>query len=57
MTTKELVLLLHEKLDEQLKDHEDRIRLLERFRWALPASVGTTLIAAVSAAAIVITNS
>lgn len=48
-TNKEILIRLEEKVDKILDDHEKRIRLLERFKWSLPASVLTALIAVVVA--------
>jgi hypothetical protein len=46
-TNKEILIRLEEKVDKILDDHEKRLRILERFRYGVPAS----LIAAIGSAA------
>jgi endonuclease V-like protein UPF0215 family len=43
---------IEEKLDKAVDDHEQRIRILERWKYALPASVITGLVSGI----IVISN-
>lgn len=43
-TVKEILLRVEKKLNEELEDHETRIRSLERWKWGLPVSaLGATL--------------
>lgn len=55
-TTKEIVIRIEEKVDAVLRDHEGRLRVLERRSWRFPASVMTSLAAVVSALAIALTG-
>lgn len=48
-TQKEILIRLETKVDFLIQDHEQRIRSLERFRWALPASVFTTVAGIITA--------
>lgn len=42
-TTKDIVIRLEMKVDKVLDDHESRIRLLERFKYGVPASLVAAL--------------
>ena len=47
-TNKEILLRLEQKVDAVLADHEDRIRTVERWVWALPTSALAVVLAGVS---------
>lgn len=52
-TNKEILIRLEEKVDKVLEDHEKRIRLLEKFRYGIPASLIAAL-GSVAASAVIL---
>lgn len=48
-TNKEILIRLEQKVDKVLDDHEKRIRLLEKFKYGIPASLVASVAAVVGA--------